>query len=78
MPRPESDYERIVNHVRTRITAGEWKPGERLPTYERMSTEYEVSITTLQSALRVLRETGWIVGRQGKGIFVAERPPTGG
>jgi DNA-binding GntR family transcriptional regulator len=52
------------------------KPGQQLPRYERLATEYEVSVATLLNALPVLLREGRLVGRQGKGTYVAETPPT--
>ncbi len=71
----EPDYRRVMNNLRARIRAGDLRPNDRLPTYRKLAEEYEVGVTTVQIALRMLRELGWVEGRQGKGTFVAADPP---
>ena len=43
--------------------------GTRLPTVKELATRFEVSPTTIQKALRVLRDDEVISSRQGFGIF---------
>lgn len=69
MPRVP-DYVRVVDGIAAQIGAGELKPGDRLPTYAEMAKKYDVSITTVQTALRILGERQLIEGQQGKGVFV--------
>lgn len=64
-------YERIESDLRRRIAAGEWKPGERLPTRQQLADEYRVSLQPIVAALLRLEMDGVVEGRQGKGIFVA-------
>jgi DNA-binding GntR family transcriptional regulator len=54
------------------IDAGELAPGARLPTYAQLADQYQVSVSTAQAALRILRDRGVVEGQQGKGTFVAE------
>ncbi len=72
----EPDYRRVMNHLRDRIRVGDLRPNDRLPTYRQLADEYDVGVTTVQVALRMLRELGWVEGRQGKGTFVARVPPS--
>ncbi|MFI5927648.1 winged helix-turn-helix domain-containing protein [Micromonospora sp. NPDC051543] len=58
------------------IANGEYAPGERLPTYNELSALYDVSVTTVQRAVIVLQTRGLVVGLQGRGLWVAEKPPT--
>ena len=67
-------YEQIASIVRDSIQRGQLRPGDRLPGRAAMAEEYEVSQMTVQSALRVLREEGLIVARQGSGVFVRTTP----
>lgn len=66
-------YQRVMDDLRRRIAAGEWKPGERIPTREQLAAEYDVSLQPIVAALTRLQIEGVLVGLQGKGIFVAER-----
>ncbi len=71
----EYDYERVMNNLRARIRAGDLKPGDRLPKYRELAAEHDVGVTTVQTALRLLRLLGWVEGRKGKGIYVTANPP---
>lgn len=77
MPSYEAEYERVFNGVSRKIAARleGYRPGDRLPTIDGLAAEYDVSGTTVKTALVLLRQGGWTIGRQGKGTFVAENPP---
>jgi GntR family transcriptional regulator len=63
-------YERIANDLRERITSGEYRPGSRLPTRERLSEQYNASPGPVDEALAVLRGEGLIDTHHGLGTFV--------
>lgn len=65
------DYLRVVDAITARIAAGEWRPGDKLPTQAALAAEYETSVSTVKAALRILRERGLVEGQQGKAIYVA-------
>jgi len=67
-------YLQIADSVRADIEAGTYSPGAQLPSLHALSAEYEASLGTVKSALKVLREAGLIVTRQGKGSYVRTRP----
>ena len=71
MPTPLG-YEQIATDITNRIRSGELRPGEKLPSYAQLSAQYGASVTTVQNALRILRERGLIRGEQGKAVYVAE------
>ncbi|MDT3395230.1 GntR family transcriptional regulator [Streptomyces sp. B1866] len=68
-------YERIADDIRRAIRAGELKPGDRLPSEERLAEKYGRSMPTLREALRTLRDEGLIEKQHGRGNFV-RRPRT--
>lgn len=74
----EPAYERIYDEVRGKIQSGDWKPGEQLPKIEALAAAFDVGKTTIKTALRLLERDGWVRGQQGKGVFVADRPPRAG
>ena len=76
MPNRPADYKRVVDAITEQIRAGELAPGDKLPTYAQLAEQFKISVTTAQTALRILRERGLVEGHQGKGTFVAENPPT--
>lgn len=63
-------YERIADDLRRAIRAGELKPGDRLPSEERLKEKYGRSLPTLREALRTLRDEGLIEKQHGRGNFV--------
>ncbi|MFC5666750.1 GntR family transcriptional regulator [Kitasatospora misakiensis] len=64
-------YERIADDLRTRIQAGEWLPGERLPTETPdLTTCYKASLNTVRQALGLLVAEGLVDKVHGRGNFV--------
>jgi GntR family transcriptional regulator len=66
---PEVTYIRVANHLAARIEAGEY--AHKLPAERALAEEYGVAYQTLRHAMKVLRERGLIITRQGRGTFVA-------
>ncbi len=67
-------YQEIADAIRHRIVAGEFGPGEVLPSEARLVASYEASRVTIRKALDVLRADGLVDARQGFGWFVASDP----
>lgn len=63
-------YQRIAGELRLQIDAGTLGPGARLPTITVLAEDYNVSINTVQKALKVLKDAGLIEGVPGYGTFV--------
>ncbi|SDY69066.1 GntR family transcriptional regulator [Micromonospora pattaloongensis] len=61
-----ADYLRVVNAITEQINSGELTPGDKLPTYAQLAEQYNVSVSTAQAALRILRDRGLVEGQQGK------------
>lgn len=70
---PPPLYYRLQQAVRDRIAAGEWRPGDQIPTIRELGETYGVSRITVVQALHGLAREGLLTRRQGKGVFVAER-----
>lgn len=66
-------YEQIAEQLREQINAGEYKPGQRLPTEPELMQSCGVSRSTVRAALDVLEQQGLLTRRAGKGTFVAHR-----
>jgi GntR family transcriptional regulator len=73
MPTRTPDYVRVIQSITKLIESGQLKPGDKLPTYHELADQYHVSVSTVQTALRVLRDRDLVEGQQGKGTYVAER-----
>ena len=71
-------YERVYAGISQKITnrVEGYRPGDRLPTIAQMADEYAVAQTVVKTALTLLGRDGWTRGVQGKGTFVADRPPS--
>jgi len=67
-------YREIANAIADRIAAGEWKPGDRLPSTKAVGDEYDVSEATAYRALSLLVDRGILVGRAGKARYVSGGP----
>ena len=70
-PRTEMARQKLAD----RIVKGRWGPGDQLPTHVELLEELGVSRSTLQSALDILKEEGFIRTRHRSGSFVADHPP---
>jgi DNA-binding GntR family transcriptional regulator len=62
----------IVEDLADRIKRGQYPPGSKLPTYDQLADLYSVSAATIGFVVKRLKDRGLVVGRQGRGVFVAE------
>jgi DNA-binding transcriptional regulator YhcF (GntR family) len=70
---PRPPYQQVANALRAAILTRKLAPGEKLPSGSELASRYGVARMTIQQAIRVLRDEGLIVSRQGSGVFVRER-----
>jgi GntR family transcriptional repressor for pyruvate dehydrogenase complex len=66
--------ERVAKQLAARINAGEWKPGEKLPSEAELCEAFGVGRSSLREALTSLSFIGLIRVRPGGGSYVAEQP----
>ena len=64
-------HSQVYELLRGKITAGEWKPGDLLPTESQLIDQYQVSRATVRQALDALVNEGFIYRERGRGTFVA-------
>jgi DNA-binding GntR family transcriptional regulator len=62
-------YLQVAESIAERIGTGEFSV--RLPAERALADEYEVAYQTVRRSMKVLRERGLIITRQGRGTFVA-------
>ncbi|MER7164762.1 GntR family transcriptional regulator [Micromonospora sp. NPDC000207] len=74
MPTAQPSFRRIVDEIVAKISSGELKPGDKLPSTSQLAAQYEVSNNTVYRALAILHDRNLIIGYQGRGTYVAERP----
>lgn len=70
---PRPPYQQVAAQLRAAILTRKLTPGERLPSQAELSQRYGVARMTIQQALRILKDEGLTVSRQGSGVFVRER-----
>jgi DNA-binding FadR family transcriptional regulator len=59
--------------ITERISAGDWAPGDSLPTERALSAEYGIARNTVRALLHELEREGVIVRHIGKGTYVADK-----
>ncbi|NRT55234.1 GntR family transcriptional regulator [Leptothrix sp. C29] len=64
-------YQQIKALIMRGLQAGEWKPGEAIPSELELAARFRVSQGTVRKAIDELAAENLLVRRQGKGTFVA-------
>jgi GntR family transcriptional regulator len=66
--------EQIVRGLRATLLAGQFRPGDQLPSVRQLAVDLGVHHNTVAGAYRQLAEEGWLDLRRGRGATVIERP----
>jgi GntR family transcriptional regulator, histidine utilization repressor len=74
-PAPQALYRQAKEFVHGKLASGEWKPGDLIPSENRLVLELGMSRMTVNRALRELSEEGRLVRVSGVGTFVAQSKP---
>jgi 5'-deoxynucleotidase YfbR-like HD superfamily hydrolase len=78
---PRSPYIQIAASIRAAILSGELEPEAQLPTGDELAKFFGVTRATIGSAIRILREEGFVRSRAGGGVYVSQQAvlpvPTG-
>lgn len=69
---PRPPYLQLAAELRDAIKAGDYEPGDRLPSTRRLAEVNGISPMTVQHAVRVLKDEGLVVSHQGRGAFVQQ------
>ncbi len=64
-------YQQIKALILQSLQAGEWKPGEAIPSEMDLAARFRVSQGTVRKAIDELAAENLVMRRQGKGTFVA-------
>lgn len=70
---PRPPYIQVATALRASILNRKFAPGEQLPSQNELAKTFGVARMTVQQALRILRDDGLTVSRQGSGVYVRER-----
>ncbi|RDG33227.1 GntR family transcriptional regulator [Streptomyces corynorhini] len=73
----DAAYRTVAEDLRRRIGAGEFAPGDPLPSRAALARAYGVGSNVAAAAVRALTADGLVKGRAGRGVFVRERPSSG-
>jgi GntR family transcriptional regulator len=68
-------YARLRQAIHDRVTSGEWRVGDQIPTIRALGELYGVSRITVVQALDELSRDGMLIRWQGKGVFVGQLKP---
>ncbi|MGW0666414.1 GntR family transcriptional regulator [Streptomyces sp. NPDC002746] len=68
-------YRLVAQELRRQIRAGRYAPGQQIPSSRELEAQYEIANMTARSALRLLRDEGWINTLPGRGNFVVDTLP---
>lgn len=64
----------LIKEIRERIASGNLKPGDKLPTEQKLVEEFGVSRTVIREAVAGLRADKLVEARHGVGVFVLDPP----
>lgn len=61
---------KVLVEMTQRIESEFWKGGQKLPSLNTLAQEFEVGLSTLREALRILENKGYIQIEHGRGVYV--------
>jgi GntR family transcriptional regulator len=73
---PQADvplHQTITAQITAWITAGQYQPGDRLPSESQLVAQFAVSRITIRRVFANLVQQGLVESRRGKGVFVTDR-----
>ena len=62
--------EEIFNILHKKIISGEYSPGDKLPSQDKLAEQYHVSRNTIREAINKLTVMGLLSSKQGVGTVV--------
>lgn len=75
MPRAVARHRRVAADLERRIAAGDWLPGDQLPSRAELGREYGVHEQTIRLAVLLLRQRGALESQgRGRPVEVAHTP----
>src|ERR1022692_478735 len=63
----------VAASIRAAILTGELEPGQQLPSGQELADFFGISRVTVLSAIRTLREEGFVRSRSGSGVYVRDQ-----
>ena len=62
----------VLEEMKRAISSGEWKPGAKIPSENKLANEMGVSRISVHGAIQKLSSIGVLESRQGEGTFVCD------
>lgn len=75
---PQTVVADIADELARRVAAGEYAPGDLVPSVRQVATEFEVNRATAQLVLGRLESSGFVEAKRGKGFTVRDVRLAGG
>lgn len=66
-------YFTLMEELKEKILSGQIQPGEKLPSENQLTKEYDLSRHTVRKALGLLEQEGYVEACHGKGTFCSEK-----
>lgn len=67
---PVARYQQVADRLREAIVAGEYPPGQALPSESVLAEQYGLNRTTINKAVQLLAAQGLVTVKHGRGAFV--------
>lgn len=65
----------LTEQLKYHIQSGKWPPGFQLPPVRNLAATLRLNYNTIRVAYQELEREGYLVNEQGRGTFVAAKPP---
>ncbi len=69
------DFEQVAAELRLRILQGRYPSDQQIPSMPELAREFSKAQATIQGAIAMLKDEGYLVSKMGKGVFVREKKP---
>ena len=69
----KTKYYTLMEELKAAILSGRIRAGEKLPSENQLSEQYQISRHTVRKALSILIQEGYIVAEHGRGTFCSDR-----
>jgi DNA-binding GntR family transcriptional regulator len=74
---PRARYQQVADHLREAILAGQYRPGDALPSQPELARRHGLNQTSINRAIAQLRHEGLVRVERGKGAYVQDIPAVG-
>ena len=72
MKQKELKYVKLMEDLKEKILSGEIQTGDKLPSENELSSQYQISRQTVRKALSILENAGYVYAEHGRGTFCCE------